>query len=161
MQVKFQGNPLTLEGTQVKVGDKAPDFTVLKNDLSPLSLKDMPGKKIISAVPSLDTGVCDLETRRFNEEAEKLNGVTVYTISMDLPFAQARWCGNNGIKNVITASDFKDREFSQAYGCYIKELGLLTRAVFGLDENNKIIYVEYCDEVTDEPNYDAVLDLYR
>lgn len=161
MKVTFQGNPMTLEGTEIKVGDIAPDFVVLKNDLSPLTLKDMKGKKIITAVPSLDTGICDIETRRFNEEAAKLKDVSVYTISMDLPFAQARWCGNAGIENVVTASDYKERDFAHKYGCYIKELGLLTRAVFALDENDKVIYVEYCPEIASEPNYDAVLALFK
>jgi len=157
MKVTFQGNPLTLEGTQVKVGDTAPDFTVVNNDLNPLKLNDTKGKRVFLTVPSLDTPVCDTEVRRFNQEASKLGDVTIYTISMDLPFAQARWCGGAGIDKVITASDYKDREFGKNYGVYINELGLLSRAVFVVDENNKVTYVEYLNEITEEPNYDNAL----
>ena len=157
MKVTFQGGPLTLEGNQVKVGDNAPDFTVVGNDLNPIKFSETKGKRILLGVPSLDTPVCDMEVRKFNEEASKLNDVTVCTISMDLPFAQARWCGNAGIKNVITASDYKDREFSKNYGLYIKELGLVSRAVIVVDENNKVVYTEYLSEITNEPNYEAAL----
>jgi len=157
VKVTFQGNPLTLEGTQVKVGDTAPDFTVVNNDLNPLKLSDTKGKRVFLTVPSLDTPVCDTEVRRFNQEASKLGDVTIYTISMDLPFAQARWCGSAGIDKVVTASDYKDREFGKNYGVYINELGLLSRAVFVVDENNKVTYVEYLNEITEEPNYDNAL----
>ena len=111
MKVTFQGNPLTLEGTQVKVGDTAPDFTVVDNDLNPFKLSDTKGKRVFLTVPSLDTPVCDTEVRRFNQEAAKLGDVTIYTISMDLPFAQGRWCGGAEIDKVKTVSDYKDREF--------------------------------------------------
>ena len=161
MKVTFQGNPLTLEGVQVKVGDNAPDFTVVNNDLNPVSLNDTKGKRIFLTVPSLDTPVCDTEVRRFNEEASKLDNVTIYTVSMDLPFAQARWCGAAGINNVVTVSDYKDKEFSKNYGAYINELGLSTRAVFVVDENNKVTYVEYLNEITEEPNYDKALEALR
>lgn len=161
MKVTFQGAPLTLEGTQVKVGDSAPDFTVVGNDLNPIKFSDIKGKKILVAVPSIDTPVCDMEVRKFNQKASKLNDVKVYTISMDLPFAQARWCGNAGIENVVTASDYKDREFSKAYGLYIKELGLVSRAVIVVDENNKVTYVEYLDEITNEPNYEKALEAVK
>ena len=157
MKVTFQGNPLTLAGTQVKVGDTAPDFTVVDNDLNPLKLSDTKGKRVFLTVPSLDTPVCDTEVRRFNQEAAKLGDVTIYTISMDLPFAQARWCGGAGIDKVITASDYKDREFGKNYGVHINELGLLSRAVFVVDENNKVTYVVYLSEITEEPNYDEAL----
>ena len=157
MKVTFQGNPLTLAGTQVKVGDTAPDFTVVDNDLNPLKLSDTKGKRVFLTVPSLDTPVCDAEVRRFNQEAAKLGDVTIYTISMDLPFAQARWCGGAGIDKVISASDYKDREFGKNYGVHINELGLLSRAVFVVDENNKVTYVEYLSEITEEPNYDEAL----
>ncbi|EPZ59385.1 putative thiol peroxidase [[Clostridium] sordellii ATCC 9714] len=113
------------------------------------------------AVPSIDTPVCDMEVRKFNQEASKLNNVKVYTISMDLPFAQARWCGNSGIENVVTVSDYKDRAFSKAYGLYIKELGLVSRAVIVVDENNKIVYTEYLDEITNEPNYEKALEFVK
>ncbi len=161
MKVTFQGAPLTLKGKQLKVGDKAPDFTVIDNELNPLKLDDTKGKRVFLSVPSIDTPVCDMEVRRFNTEASKLNNVTVYTISMDLPFAQARWCGAAGIENVKTISDYKDREFGQNYGVYINELGLLSRAVFVVDEDDKIIYVEYLEEITEEPNYDKVLDVLK
>lgn len=157
MQVTFQGAPLTLEGNQVKVGDAAPDFTVVGNDLNPIKFSEIKGKKILVAVPSLDTPVCDMEVRKFNQEASKLNDVTVCTISMDLPFAQARWCGNAGVENVITASDYKDREFSKNYGLYIKELGLVSRAVIVVDEAGKVTYTEYLSEITNEPNYEGAL----
>lgn len=157
MKFTFQGSPITLEGNQVKVGDISPDFTVVGNDLNPIKFSDTKGKRILVSVPSLDTAVCDTEVRRFNQEASNLNDVTVYTISMDLPFAQARWCGNAGIQNVITASDYKDREFAKNYGLYIKELGLLSRAVIVVDENNKVVYTEYLSEITNEPNYEAAL----
>lgn len=158
MAITFKGNPITLSGPQLKVGDNAPDFTVADNDLNPVSLKDTSGVRIFSAVPSIDTPVCDLETRTFNEKADELGNVTIYTISMDLPFAQARWCASNGVKNVKTLSDYKDRSFGKNSGTYIEELGLLARAVFVVDSSNKITYVEYVPEVTNYPNYDAALD---
>ncbi len=157
--ITFQGNPLTLLGSAVKVGDKAPDFHVLDNGLSPVSLASYLGKVIIiSSVPSLDTPVCDLETRRFNDEAAKLGkDVVVLTVSMDLPFAQSRWCGAAGVSNVITLSDHKDASFGQAYGVLIKELRLLARAVFVVDRTGSIRYVELVKEITHEPDYDAAL----
>ena len=161
MKVTFQGNPLTLAGTQIKVGDTAPDFTVTDNDLNPIKLSDTKGKRVFLTVPSLDTPVCDTEVRKFNEKAASLNDVTVYVVSMDLPFAQARWCGASGIDKVVTASDYKDREFGKNYGVYINELGLLSRAVFVVDENNKVTYVEYLNEITDEPNYDKALEALK
>jgi len=161
LKITFQGNPITLKGIQLRVGDKAPNFTLMNNELQPVTLQDTKGKRIFVAVPSIDTGVCDMEVRKFNEEASKLDNVTIYTISMDLPFAQARWCGAAGIKNVITLSDYKNREFGDTYGVYINELGLLTRAVFVLDEDNTITYVEYCSEVTNEPDYAAALQAVK
>ena len=162
MKVTFQGNPITLKGTQVKVGDTAPDFTVVDNDLNPLKLSDTKGKRVFLTVPSIDTSVCDTEVRRFNQEATKLGeDVTIYTISMDLPFAQGRWCGGAGIDRVKTVSDYKDREFGNNYGVYINELGLLSRAVFIVDENNKVTYVEYCKDVINEPNYEEALRAVR
>ncbi|KGO12990.1 peroxidase [Clostridium botulinum] len=158
MEIKFMGNPMTLEGNELKVGDMAPDFTAIDNNMKPVSLKDTKGVRILSVVPSLDTEVCDLETRTFNSKAAEIPNVTIYTISMDLPFAQARWCGAHGIDNVITLSDFKDRLVGKNYGTYIKELGLLTRAVFVIDSNNKITFVEYVPEVTNQPNFDKVLE---
>jgi len=158
MNVKFKGNPVTLEGNPIKVGDTAPDFIVTDNALNPFTLKDTTGKRVFVSVPSIDTSTCDMEVRRFNVEAAKLPDVSIYVISMDLPFAQKRWCGNAGIEVVKTVSDYKERNFGQSYGTYIKELGLLTRAVFVVDEDNKVTYVEYCAEVSAEPDYDKVLE---
>lgn len=160
--VTFKGNPLTLLGPALKVGDKAPDFTVLANDLTPVSLKDTAGKpRLIAAVPSLDTGVCDAETRRFNEEAARLPGVAVMTISMDLPFAQARWCGNAGIDRVKTYSDHRDASFGTAFGVLIKELRLLARSIFVLDKENTIRHIEIVPEVTTHPNYERAVAAAR
>jgi thioredoxin-dependent peroxiredoxin len=157
--VTFQGNPLTLLGKDVKAGEKAPEFEALDNGLSPVKLAKYQGKVvIISAVPSLDTPVCDLETRRFNEEAAKLGeDVVVLTISMDLPFAQARWCGAAGVKHVTTLSDHKEASFGLAYGVLIKELRLLSRAVYVVDRKGVIRYVEVVKEITHEPDYDSAL----
>ncbi|NSL51298.1 thiol peroxidase [Calidifontibacillus erzurumensis] len=157
--VTFKGNPVTLIGNEVKVGDKAPNFTVLANDLSEVTLDDTKGHvRLISVVPSLDTGVCDAQTRRFNEEASKLDNVKILTISVDLPFAQKRWCGANGIENVQTLSDHRDLSFGEAYGVVIKELRLLTRAVFVVDSSDTVTYVEYVTEATNHPNYEAAIE---
>jgi len=161
MKVKFKGNEITLEGKEIKVGDTAPDFIATDNGLSAVNSKDFTGKRAYVSVPSIDTPVCDLEVRKFNEEAAKLNNVKIYVISMDLPFAQGRWCGNEGINAVQTLSDYKDRSFGKEFGTYIKELGLLTRAVFVVDEKNKVTHVEYCEEVTSEPNYEAALNALK
>jgi thioredoxin-dependent peroxiredoxin len=157
--ITFKGNPLTLLGPGLKVGDKAPDFTVVANDLSPVTLQNSEGKiRLISVVPSLDTPVCDIQTRRFNQEATSMgNHVVVLTISMDLPFAQKRWCGAAGADRVQTASDHREASFGLAYGTLIKELKLETRAIFVVDAQGIIQYVEYVPEVTSEPNYDAAL----
>lgn len=157
--VTFKGKPVTLVGNEVKVGDQAPDFKVLANDLSEVTLADSKGKvRLISVVPSIDTGVCDAQTRRFNEEAAKLDNVQILTISVDLPFAQKRWCGANGIDNVQMLSDHRDVSFGEAYGVLIKELRLLARAIFVVDSNDQVTYVEYVSEVTDHPNYDAAIE---
>jgi thioredoxin-dependent peroxiredoxin len=157
--VTFKGNPVTLLGNEVKVGDKAPNFSVLANDLSAFTLENTKGQvRLISAVPSLDTGVCDAETRRFNEEANSLGDVKVLTVSVDLPFAQKRWCGANGIENVQTLSDHRDLSFGEAYGVVIQELRLLARAVFVVDSTDTVTYVEYVSEATNHPNYEAVLE---
>jgi len=158
-KITFQGNPLTLVGNQLKPGDTAPDFEVLANDLSPAKLSDFHGKVcVISVVPSLDTPVCDIQTRRFNEEAAALgDDVVVLTISMDLPFAQKRWCGAAGIENVQTLSDHRNAEFGKAFGVLIEELRLLARAVFVVDVNGIIRYKQIVEELTDEPDYDAAI----
>lgn len=160
MEITFKGNPVTIVGNEVKVGDKAPDFTVLGNDLKPVTLADTKGKvRLISVVPSLDTGVCAAQTRRFNEEAAALgDDVRILTVSVDLPFAQARWCGAEGIDAVQTLSDHKDLSFGNAYGIVIEELRLLARSVFVIDKNDKVTYVEYVPEVTDHPNYEKALE---
>jgi thiol peroxidase len=161
--VTIKGTPLTLMGTEVKVGDPAPDFTVLDNDLNPFTFSSLRGKVcILAAVPSLDTPVCDFETHRFNEEATKLGpDVAILTISMDLPFAQKRWCGAAGVTNLRTFSDHRDAAFGLAYGVLIKELRLLARAVFVVDTAGKIRYVQLVKELTTEPDYDAVLQVVR
>jgi len=158
--VTFQGNPLVLLGPEITVGMAAPDFTVVKNDLAPATLADLKGQvTIISVVPSLDTGVCDVQTRRFNQEAGALGGkVRVVTVSMDLPFAQARWCGNAGVENVQTVSDYQTASFGQAYGVLIEGLRLLARAIFVVDSQGKVAYVQIVPEMTHEPDYAAALD---
>jgi thiol peroxidase len=160
--VTFKGNPITLLGNEVKVGDKAPNFTVLANDLSEVTLDNTKGQvRLISAVPSLDTGVCDAETRRFNEEANSLGNVKILTVSVDLPFAQKRWCAAAGIENVQTLSDHRDLSFGEAYGVAIQELRLLTRAVFVVDSSDTVVYIEYVSEATNHPNYEAALEAAR
>jgi thiol peroxidase len=158
--VTMKGNPLTLVGNEVKVGQPAPDFEVVANDMSAVKLSSYRGKIcIITSVPSLDTSVCDIETRRFNEEAGKLGSdVVVLTISMDLPFAQKRWCGAAGVKNVQTLSDHREASFGKAYGVLIKELRLLARAVFVLDRDGIIRYMQIVDELTNEPDYETALN---
>ncbi|MBM7597700.1 thiol peroxidase [Virgibacillus halotolerans] len=156
--VTFQQEPVTLLGQEIKVGDQAPDFTVLSNDLKEVTPADYKGKvRLIASVPSIDTGVCSEETKRFNEEADKIDNVHVLTISMDLPFAQQRWCAANGVKNLDTLSDHRDASFGENYGVLIKELRLLARAIFVVDANDKVTYVEYVDEVTNHPDYEAAL----
>lgn len=157
--ITMKGNPLTLTGTEVKVGQKAPDFTVVGNDLSPVKLSSFSGKVvIISSVPSLDTGVCDTMTRRFNEEAGKLGkDVAVLTLSMDLPFAQKRWCGAAGVTHVTTLSDYQTADFGTQYGLLIKELRLLARAVLVVDKTGIVRYVQVVPEIATEPDYAAAL----
>ena len=160
--VTLRGNPMTLVGPELKVGDKAPDFKLLGNDMKPVTLADTAGKvRILAVIPSLDTPVCDAETRRFNEEAAQLPGVEILTVSMDLPFAQARWCGAAGVKNVRTLSDYRDRSFGPAYGVLIQELQLEARAVFVLDKDNTIRHAEYVKEVAEHPNYGAALEVAK
>ena len=160
-QITFKQEPITLLGSQVKKGETAPDFTVLDNDLNEVTLSNYDGqKKLISVVPSIDTGVCDQQTRKFNEEAAQEDGV-VLTISVDLPFAQKRWCASNGLDNVVTLSDHKELSFGKNYGVVMEELRLLARSVFVLDENNKVVYTEVVSEGTDFPDFDAALEAYR
>lgn len=157
--IKMKGNPLTLVGNEVKVGDTAPDFTVLNANLEPVKLSSFKGKiAVIVSVPSIDTPICDMETRRFNEESEKLgDDIVILTISMDLPFAQKRWCAAAGMKNVQMLSDHRDASFGNSFGILIKELRLLARTVFIIDREGKVRYIQYVEETTDEPDYDEVL----
>jgi thioredoxin-dependent peroxiredoxin len=160
--VTLKGNPFTLVGAEVKVGQKAPEFSVLAGDLSPVTLASSQGKtRLLVSVPSLDTPVCDMETRRFNEEAAKLQGVETLIISVDLPFAQKRFCATAGIQNVKTVSDHRDVAFGKAYGTLIKELRLLSRAIFVIDAQDTVQYVEYVPEVGSHPNYDAALNALK
>jgi len=162
-QVTFKNNPVTLVGNEVKVGDQAPDFTVLANDLSPVTLKDSEGKvRLISVVPSLDTGVCDAQTRRFNEEVAALGeAVAFYTVSADLPFAQKRWCAAAGLEGVHTVSDHRDLSFGEAYGVHMQELRLLARSVFVIDSKGTVTYVEYVPEGTSHPDYEAAIEAVK
>jgi thiol peroxidase len=161
--VTFKGNPMTLLGAEVKVGEKAPDFKVVDNAMQPATLDSFRGKiKIISSVPSLDTPVCDMETRKFNQEADKMpENVVVLTVSMDLPFAQKRWCAAAGVEKVKTLSDFQGRSFGPAYGVLIKELQLLARAVFVVDDQDVVRYVEIVPEIAKEPDYDRALNAVK
>lgn len=161
--VTMRGAPLTLVGDEVSVGTEAPDFQALNNDLQPVSLSQFKGKVVVlSSVPSLDTPVCDMETRRFNQEAENLgDDVVILTLSMDLPFAQKRWCGAAGVTRVITLSDHRDASFGQAYGVLIKELRLLARAVFVVDREGVVRHVQLVKEIAEEPDYAAVLEAVR
>ena len=157
--ITFKGNPMTLLGQPAAVGDAAPDFRVVDNGLQPVTLASSAGKiRLITAVPSLDTPVCDTMTRTFNQEAAALpDSVVIYTVSLDLPFAQKRWCGNAGIARVQTLSDYQDRAFALNYGLLIKELKLLARAVLVLDAQDRIRYLQIVPEVTAEPDYAAAL----
>ncbi|PYZ97202.1 lipid hydroperoxide peroxidase [Alteribacter lacisalsi] len=162
VNVTFKENPVTLTGNQVNEGDMAQDFTVLANDLSEVKLSDSKGKvRLISVVPSIDTGVCEQQTRRFNEEAAKLDNVEIFTISADLPFAQKRWCAAEGIDNLQVLSDHRDLDFGKKFGVVIEELRLLSRSIFVVDSSDKVTYAEYVSEVTNHPDYDAALDAAR
>ncbi len=160
--VTFKGTPVALGGREVKPGQAAPDFTAVDNSLQTVRRSDAKGKVLIlSSVPSLDTPVCDTETRRFNEEAAKLGaGAEVWTVSMDLPFAQKRWCGAAGVSRVKTLSDFRDHSFGQNYGVVIRDgplAGINARAVFVVGKDGTVKHVEYVKEITSEPNYEAAL----
>lgn len=161
--VTMKGNPLTLVGNPVKVGDKAPDFEVLTNDLSPVKFSSFAGKIcLISSVPSLDTSVCDTQTRKFNEQAGTFGkDVVVLTISMDLPFAQKRWCGAAGVENVQVLSDHRKAEFGNAFGVLIEQLRLLARAVFIVDAKGIIRYIQIVDELTNEPDYQEAIEALK
>jgi thioredoxin-dependent peroxiredoxin len=158
----LRGNPLTVLGPELKPGEKAPDFKAVDDSLKALDLAGTgSGVRIFSVVPSLDTPVCDAQTKRFNEEAGKLPDVKIYTFSMDLPFAQKRWCGAFGVDHVKMVSDHRDGSFGEAYGTLIKDLRILSRAIFVVDKSNVLRYVEYVKEVGDHPNYEAALTAAR
>ena len=155
MQITMEGTPIDLMGQPLHVGDTLPHFVVRDTSLRPVSREDLKGPAVFLSVPSLDTGVCDLEVKRFHEQASALDGVAVHVVSMDLPFAQARWCGANGIQAIKTYSDYYDHSFSLATGTRIEQLGLLARAVLVVNGQGKLTYVEYVPELTDHPNYHA------
>jgi thiol peroxidase len=158
----FKSNPVTLVGPEIKVGDKAPDFRLLTTEMTEVELSESKGRvRLLSVVTSLDTPVCDLQTQRFEDEAGKLKDVVIYTISMDLPFAQARYCGTHNITNLQTLSDHREASFGVAYGVLIKELRLLSRAVFVVDRDDIVRYVEYVKEITQPPEYDSALETLR
>ena len=161
--VTMRGNPLTLLGKELQQGSEAPDVELLDNDLSPVRLSSFRGKVcVVASVPSLDTPVCDMETRRFNEEAGGLGeDVVILTVSMDLPFAQKRWCGAAGVDRVVTLSDHRDGSFGTAYGVLIKELRLLARCVFVMDRDGVVQYIQPVKEIAEEPDYGAVLDAVK
>src|SRR5580693_7275168 len=154
----MRGKPLTLIGPELKAGDKAPDFDVVSDGLQPVNLeKTGSAVRIFSVVPSLDTPVCDAQTKRFNEEAAKLPDLSIITVSMDLPFAQKRWCNDFQVDHVKMISDHRTGSFGEHYGTLIKELRIESRAIFVVDHDNKVVHAEYVKEVADHPNYEAAL----
>jgi len=158
----LRGNPLTVVGPELKSGDPAPDFQAVDDSLKPVDLAATGnGVRIFSVVPSLDTPVCDAQTKRFNEEAGKLPNVSIYTVSMDLPFAQKRWCGAFGVDHVKMVSDHRAGSFGENYGTMIKDLRIMSRAIFVVDQNNTIRHAEYVKEVADHPNYESALSVAK
>jgi thioredoxin-dependent peroxiredoxin len=154
----LKGNPLTLIGPELRPGDQAPDFEVVDKTLQPVSLKSTAGSvRVFSVVPSLDTPVCDAQTKRFNDAASSNPSIKMYTVSMDLPFAQSRWCGAFGVDNVTMLSDHRGGSFGESYGTLIKELRIESRAIFVVDKDDKLVHVEYVKEVADHPDYEAAL----
>ncbi len=159
--VTARGKPVTLLGNEVNIGDTAPKAILIANDLSEFDTSKTAGIRVFTTVPSLDTAVCDRQVRRFNEEAAKLPNVSIYAISADLPFAQKRWCGGAGIKNLKTLSDHREMAFADAWGVHIKESRLLARAVFVVDSSGKIAYMEIVKEMSHEPDYEKVLEALK
>lgn len=158
----FKGNPITVLGNVQKLGDVAPNFKALTQELEEKELNDFKDKYIVlNVVPSLDTGVCDMQTRTVNQDLVERDDVLVITVSNDLPFAQARWCGNAGLDRIITLSDHRDLDFADKYGVNIKELRLLARSVFVLNEKREIIYLEYLDEMANHLDYDALITFVK
>ncbi|MCL3782585.1 thiol peroxidase [Prolixibacteraceae bacterium JC049] len=161
-KVTFAGNPVTLVGNEIKVGDKAPDFTLLNDSLQPVKLSDYAGKVVvITAYPSIDTGVCAAQNRRFNKEATEMGDAVVLSVSVDLPFAQKRFCAAEGLENVVTLSDHREVEFGTKYGFLIKELRLLTRGNIVIDKEGVVKYVEYVPEITSDPDFDSALKVVK
>lgn len=158
--ITFKGDKISVIGRSVAVGDSLPSFKVTGTDMADLTPESFNGKiLVIASIPSVDTPVCDIEIKRFNQDVSSLSeDVSVLTVSLDLPFAQKRWCAAEGVEQVVCGSDYKHRAFGEDFGTYIQELGLLTRAVFVADKTGKVIHVEYVDDVTAEPNYDAVIE---
>lgn len=157
--ITFKEQPMTVLGNEVQVGDKAPDFKVLANDLSEVTLANSKERvRLISVIPSIDTGVCDAQTRKFNEDVGSIEGVEVLTISVDLPFAQRRWCASSGLDHVQTLSDHKELSFGKAYGLVLEELRLLARAVFVIDASDTVVYAEYVSEATNHPDYEKAIE---
>ncbi len=162
VKITFAGNPMPVAGNEIKVGDKAPDFTVIDNDLNPVKLSDYKNKvKVLSVFPSIDTGVCAAQNRRFNQEAAELKDVNILSVSVDLPFAQKRFCGAEGIDKVVTVSDHKDLDFGKKYGFVMSPLRLLARGIVVVDKDDTVKHVEYVSEVTNEPDYDAALKIAK
>lgn len=158
----FLGKPVTLAGQAVAVGSTAPDFTLTTTDLTKKSLSDFADKvKVISIIPSIDTGICSTQTRTFNQTLSDLDDTVVITVSRDLPFAQARWCGAQGLENAVMLSDYVDSSFGKAYGVLMEEWQLLARAVLVLDKDNKVVYTEYLDNINSEPNYDKAIEAVK
>ena len=159
----FKGSPLELLGSELKVGQSAPAFTVTGQDMSDISSSKFSGKTLVlSIIPSIDTPVCAIETKKFNQEFEKLGDNAIcLTVSMDLPFAQKRWCAAEGVEKIIVASDYKHRSVGQAFGAFIKDWGLTSRAVFVIDQTGKIAHAQYVPEVSSEPDYAAILDTVK
>ena len=158
----LNGNAFKLDGPELKVGDAAPNFNVTNSSLQSVDLgKTGPGIRIFSVVPSLDTPVCDAQTRRFEDEASSMPSVAIYTVSMDLPFAQTRWCGNYGVSKVVMLSDHRDGSFGEHYGTLVSDLRIESRAVFVVDSNDMLVHVEYVAKVGDHPNYEEALNAAR
>lgn len=158
----FLGKPVTLVGQQLQIGETVPDFTLTTTDLAQKSLSDFAGKKkVISVIPSIDTGICSTQTRTFNKELSDMEDTVVITVSADLPFAQARWCGVEGLERAVMMSDYYDNTFGKTYGLLMQEWHLLARAVLILDEDNKLVYAEYLENVNSEPNYQAAIEAVK
>ncbi|HJF17487.1 MAG TPA: thiol peroxidase [Globicatella sulfidifaciens] len=158
----FKGEFVTIIGKQLKVGEQLPDFTLVNPDLVKQSLADFEGKKkVLSIVPSVDTGICDAQTRQFNQSLSDMENTVVLTVSCDLPFAQKRWCGASGIENALLLSDYYDQSFGKAYGVLMEEWHLLARAVIVANEQNEITYVEYLDNVNSHPDYEAAINAVK